>query len=124
MIITIFQIPLRTESEGNSNEHWTRKNQRHKKQKWIIKAAFMEKNLKINRPCEITLTRIAPRELDKEDNLPMSFKWIKDAIADYIIPGKASGRADDSKEISWKYDQKKGKVKEYSVEIRIEQRNC
>lgn len=57
--------------------------------------------------------------MDKEDNLPMSFKWVKDAIADILIPGKAAGRADDSCLLKWEFDQEKGKPKEKSMRVEI-----
>lgn len=119
--ITIFEIPVKTVSEANSSEHWVKKANRHKIQKWVVKKVFKDNDFKFQLPVVITLTRIAPNFLDKEDNLPMSQKYIKDYIADQLIPGKAPGRADDSKEITWKYDQKKGKVRQNIVEVRIEE---
>ncbi|MEK6883385.1 MAG: hypothetical protein AABY22_27405 [Nanoarchaeota archaeon] len=49
----------------------------------------------------------------------MSFKWISDAIAEYIIPGKTVGRADDCKDIQWQFKQEKGNVREYAIRIEI-----
>lgn len=120
--ITVFQIPIRTVSESNSTEHWVKKANRHKIQKWMVVKVFRDNKFAFKLPVEITLIRIAPRTLDKEDNLPMSLKWVKDAIADQLIPGKAPGRADDSKEITWKYDQKKGRVRQNLVEVIIEEK--
>jgi len=62
---------------------------------------------------EVTLTRIAPQELD-DDNLARSFKAIRDGIADAV------GVDDRSKRFRWKYDQEKGGPKKYSVRIHIE----
>ncbi|SRR5260221_14655597 len=120
--ISIFRLPLKTVSEANSSEHWTKKAKRHKMQKWVVKKVFMDNNLRFDLPVEITLTRIAPRELDKEDNLPCSMKYLRDYISDQLRPGLAPGRADDSKEITWKYDQKKGRVRENCVEVSIEEK--
>jgi len=67
----------------------------------------------------IKLIRISPRKLDEDDNLPTAFKWVKDAIADILIPGKAAGRADDSPLFKWKYDQEKGKVREKAIRVEV-----
>jgi hypothetical protein len=119
--ITVFNIPIKTVTEANIYEHWTKKAHRHRIQKWIVKKCLCDHEFKFKLPVEITLIRIAPNSLDKEDNLPMSLKYIKDYLADYLRPGLAPGRADDSKEITWKYDQRKGNVREYSVEVIVEE---
>jgi len=90
--------------------------------------------------CIVVLTRIAPRMLDAEENLPMCFKHIKDYLAVLIYPEKevnvsyikktkgnnhklvsykSPGRADDTKTIEWNYKQEKGEPKEYAVKIEI-----
>jgi hypothetical protein len=114
-----WHLPLKTASEGNCSEHWTKSGKRHRLQKQKIKAVLLSERPKITIPCTIVLTRISPRELDEKDNLPMAFKWISDAIAEYIIPGKAVGRADDCKEIVWAYKQEKGGIREYGIRIEI-----
>lgn len=100
-------------------EHWREANERHQEQKRKIKEVLLKEKPQIAIPCAIVLTRIAPRSLDVHDNLRMSMKWIVDAIADYIIPGKAAGRADDCELITWEYKQRKGKPREYGVNIEI-----
>lgn len=117
----IFQIPAKTVSEANSSEHWVKKANRHKLQKWMVKKAFKDHELNIKLPVEITFTRIAPRLLDEHDNLPCCFKYMLDQFAAEITGIKQAGRADDCKEITWKYSQKKGKVREYAVEVKIEE---
>jgi hypothetical protein len=115
-----WQLPIKTASESNCSEHYHVKTKRHILQKRWVKTAFKKEKPKINLPCKITLTRIAPRSLDSHDNLPMSLKWVADAIAENIIPGKAAGRADDSKELTWEYRQKRGGPRQYAVVIEIE----
>jgi len=66
----------------------------------------MQDRPEITLPCKIVLTRVSPRSLDT-DNLPCAFKWIRDAIADLIIPGLAPGRADGDELIEWVYEQEK-----------------
>ena len=118
-----FTIPLTRDlivSEANrTGEHWSKKSKRHKSQHFLIEC-FMNQQPDIELPVLITLTRIAPRMLDAEDNLPASCKWYKDALADYLIPGKSAGRADDDKRLSWRFKQEKGKVREYALKVEIE----
>ena len=112
-------IPIRTVSEANKKEHWAISAKRHKQQKKRITQEFMVHQPTITLPCEILLHRIAPRFLDKFENLPMSFKYIVDSICEYITPGLAVGRADGVKGIEVFYFQEKGKPKEYAIEIQI-----
>jgi len=116
-----FLIPIKTVSEANkSSEHWTTKHKRHKFQKYAIDL-YMSSEVNMScLPCTIIMTRIAPRMLDSDDNLPMAFKNIKDYICNLLIPGKKIGRADSDPRIKVKYAQRKGKPKEYGVEIEIE----
>jgi|SRR6185437_9029899 hypothetical protein len=118
--IVNWQLPIKTASESNSSEHWTVKRKRHKIQQGWVNMVFLQDKPIVEIPCNIVVTRIAPRSLDSHDNLPMSLKWICDSIADNIFPGKAAGRADDCKDIKWEYRQKKGKPREYAVEIEIQ----
>lgn len=114
-------LPIKTVSESNSTEHWTKKAARHKLQKWLVTQSFRSQHIKVNLPVQVTLTRIAPKNLDEHDNLRVSNKWIVDSISENLLNDFRPGRADDCKEITWKYDQKKGKVKEYAVEVVIEE---
>lgn len=114
-----WQLPIKIANEANSSDHWTKKGKRHKIQKRRIKAEFLKERPKITLPCTVILTRIAPRELDEHDNLPISFKWIYDSICDNIIPGLKPGRADSDERIKVIYKQEKGKVREYAIKIEI-----
>jgi len=118
--IWTWQFNLRTASESNLSQHWQAKAKRHKKQKLAMAKVFMVERPKVQPPCKVTLTRIAPRSLDEHDNLRASLKYVTDAIAEYLVPGKAVGRADDCKAIEWTYKQKKGAVREYAVLVEIE----
>lgn len=124
-------IPVRTISESNCSEHWTTKSKRHKLQKKMVWAIWNQVRPNITLPCLIKLSRIAPRLLDDSDNLPISMKWIKDALCAKIFPEKIVfvreknrsyqnlGFTDDSKEITWEYSQIKGDVREYAVRVEI-----
>lgn len=117
--IVSWQLPIKTASEANSSEHWGAKAKRHKLQKRWIKTAFLKDRPQIALPCAIVLTRIAPRELDCQDNLPCSMKYIVDAIAAHITGNHVAGRADGDKRISWEYHQQRGQPRQYAVKIEI-----
>jgi hypothetical protein len=119
--ISTWHLPIKTVSEANCSEHWTKKAKRRKIQKGWIKSAFVGNPLAYSRRPELTvvITRIAPRSLDVHDNLPMSLKGIVDAIAEELTGNYIPGRADDDKRITWEYKQEKGKPKEYAVKIEI-----
>jgi hypothetical protein len=105
-------IPIHTISEANCSEHWSKKKKRHDIQKRWIKVYFKNEGQFIPLPCHVKLTRLGKRLLDS-DNLPVSMKWLRDEIANQLIPGLAAGRADDDKRITWEYAQEKSK--EYKV---------
>jgi hypothetical protein len=115
--IEAFYLPLRIESEGNKSDHWWWKKERKKAQKNAIKPVLATST--IRPPCHVVITRVAPRMLDEEDNLPSALKCAKDCIADVLIPGLKAGRADGSKEISWEFKQSKGNVREYGLKIEL-----
>jgi len=124
-----WELPLKTISESNRSEHWTKSSKRHKQQQFFIRALFNHEGKEIPMPCTITLTRISPRLLDCEDNLPIAFKWIKDEIGACLFPEKVvfytnksgritsnKGHSDSDPRVKWKYAQEKGK----RLGIRIE----
>lgn len=111
----LIQIPIRTISELNSTEHWTKKHKRHRLQQKTVALALnpIKKNIKL--PCHIKLTRLAPRKLDKHDNLPISLKYILDACCAIITGDLRPGRADDDERISISYDQEPSS--QYGVKV-------
>jgi len=113
----ILNLPIKTVSEANSSEHWSKKHKRHKQQQKIIFYSLNSLDQKISLPCHIRLTRISPRKLDRDDNLPCAFKWIKDQIAADITGIKVAGRADEDERISWEYAQDKGSPQSIRIEI-------
>lgn len=119
----IWELPLKTVSESNSSEHWTAKSKRHRQQQFFVRSLFDKERRAIPIPCEVMLIRISPRSLDVEDNLPMSFKFIKDEIGACLFPEKVvsyrtkggrivknKGHADSDPRVKWKYSQEKGKL--------------
>lgn len=113
-----WQLPIRTASEANRNDHWTKRYKRKKEQRIAIKKAFLKKPPpEMRNYLHVILTRIAPRLLDVHDNLPVSFKTIVDKIAEELTGNYAPGHADSDKRLSWEYKQEKSK--EYAIRIEI-----
>lgn len=111
-------LPIRTYSEANCTLPWQTKHKRHKKQKNILFWTILQCKNYIKLPCTITYIRFAPKSLDAHDNLPISMKYLNDQLCAEITGDHRPGRADDSKEITIKYDQVK--CKSYAVKIIIE----
>jgi len=117
-ILLKIPLPKNLLSEGNKNDHWSKKHKRNKRRaQWLCAYWKIDENA-LNLPCVVKFTRIAPYALD-EDNMGTSMKYFRDWIADKIIPGLAPGRADGDKRITWHYAQEKGAVKEYALKIEL-----
>jgi hypothetical protein len=112
-------LPFKIQSESNLREHWRVSHARHKKMRRTVTLAFYPYRNSFRLPCTVTITRIAPRELDF-DNLISGCKYLRDYVADQIIPGLKMGQADHDPRITWVYMQEKGKPKEYGCKIVIE----
>lgn len=110
-------LPIRTISEANCFEPWQKKHKRHKSQKKIVFFSILEYKYLIKLPCVITFIRYAPKALDKHDNLPISMKWICDALCAEITGEHRPGLADNFEGLTIKYDQVKSK--QYAVKIII-----
>lgn len=129
-------MPLRTVSEANSSEHWHEKSRRHRKQQFFIRQAYEKYVHFLELPCIVTFTRLGPRFLDEDDNLPMAFKYIKDELSECILPEfrsfyvnkngkkiKIKGRADSDPRIKWKFAQEKSSIHGIRVEIEFDKGN-
>lgn len=94
-----FTIPGEAPSTPNLREHWSVRSRRVKNQRAAVKRkapAFA-----LPPPVIITLTRVAPRQLD-DDNLHGALKGHRDAVAAWL-------RVDDATPlIQWQYAQEKG----------------
>lgn len=106
------EYPTRTVSEANQREHWAKKAKRAKGQRAI--AQLSARHMRINLPCGIVLTRIAPRMLD-DDNLRGALKATRDGIADHL------GISDNDPRVQWHYgqDRKHGAPRYYAVRVRV-----
>jgi len=112
----LLDLPIRTKSEANCFEPWQVKHGRHKDQQRVVTLGLKPLRDKISLPCKIMLTRFAPDELDVFDNLPMSFKYIVDAVCAIITGEYRAGKADSDKRITIAC----GQVKSAAYGVRIE----
>lgn len=115
------KVPIRL-IPPNQLKHWSQRHKQNKIARLLIKSELNK--IKFKPPeiprYHIRLTRIAPRKIDDHDSLPQSFKGIVDIIADILLPGLAPGMADGSPLFQWTFDQRKGKPKEYAIEVTLE----
>lgn len=107
----------RLQSRANERRHWAAKARLTKQERglgWQLAGTLLGQTPPFL-PLKITLTRIAPRKLDKDDNLPMAWKAIKDGICDYL------GVDDRTKGIVWVYAQRKpSQPRTYHIKITFE----
>jgi len=111
----LVSIVMRIESEANMNDHWVKKRRRAIATKLKIRAELSQIKKK-DLPINIIFTRIAPRPLDI-DNLWAAMKTPIDVVADWITPGLRPGMADSKKGLRVSVEQRKGKPKQYLLEI-------
>lgn len=121
MIIREVTLPLRLVTLENQREHWAKKAKRAKSQRWAarISLGFGMADRTEGRlsGAVVTLTRVAPRRLDN-GNYQGCFKHVQDGVADWF------GLDDGDPRIEWRYEQERGKPKEYAVRIRIERKSA
>lgn len=126
-------IPMETVSESNGgrkkaiirqgkkvykSEHWRDAHKRHTKQKGMVQLMLNPHRHKFTLPCHVIVTRFAPRKLDGFENLPMSLKWIVDAVCATLTGDYRPGRADSDDRITIECRQLQSS--EYGVGIRLE----
>lgn len=105
-------LPIRLGSVSNLREHWSQRAKRAKSHRGSVSLAVAYYARELGLPVTVTLTRIAPRALD-DDNLRGALKATRDGIAD------AFGVDDRDPRITWLYAQRRGKPREYGLEIAI-----
>lgn len=108
-------LPVRTVSEPNVRQHHFVKAKRTKAQRNVVLLACRPKLRAHPLPAVVTLVRISPGTLDG-DNLQGALKGVRDSVT------QALGLLDDrDPRIAWRYEQRRGKPKEFAIEIRIEE---
>jgi hypothetical protein len=112
-------LPIRTVSEPNQREHWSKKARRVKDQRCttglVVRAELRRSKLSLDDGLVVTLCRVAPRTLD-DDNLRGATKGLRDGVAD------ALGINDRDPRVSWEYEQRRGHAGEYAVSVTISDR--
>lgn len=110
-----FEAPVRIESEMNARCHWSVRRRRFDDQKALVAYSWPKPRYRDygDGPLTITLTRIGPRRLDS-DNLASGFKAVRDEIA------RTLGIDDGDKRLTWRYEQERGKAKQYAIRVSIE----
>lgn len=109
-MIRTFLLPIRTFSESNMREHWSKKYKRKNAQQLttrLMLGAVIEPWPTVR----VRLTRLGPRKLDTDNNVS-SFKHVQDAVAAWLFVD------DGSERVTWEYGQEKSKT--YSVRVEVE----
>lgn len=111
-----FVLPLRTVSLTNARTHWAVKANRAKTERATTRSLWQiakGRELEQSESADVTITRIAPRELD-DDNIRAAGKSVRDSLADCL-----GLRSDRDPRVTWHYKQRKGKPKEYAVLVEV-----
>lgn len=108
-------LPLKTVSEANASEHWAKSHKRkHSQAEEVTREWYrLLQMVRVELPCVVKFTRIAPKKLDEGDNLAMCFKKIRDAVA------KILEIDDGGDQVKWEYDQQPVRRRSYAVKIEI-----
>lgn len=116
-MITI-EIPMHLPSMANLNWHWRRKYNIKKNHKNLVHLYLTpySHDLRNQKYYHVHIVRSSIRALD-EDNLVAACKHLVDAIADFIKPGLAPGRADGLECFSFSYAQEKSKISHVKIII-------
>jgi hypothetical protein len=94
-------IPMKLQSLANCRLHWRALDRLKREQKRLVALALWC----VPRPplpAVVTVTRIAPRQLDSHDNLRSAAKYVVDEIA------RCYGVDDRSELYQWRYAQERG----------------
>jgi hypothetical protein len=120
------ELELKTVSEANARGHWRAGAARHAEQREVVRAVLCERfgapplftlvdarGWTRPNPITIAITRLAPGELDADDNLPGALKYVKDEVAAWF------GVTDRDRRLSWRYAQERTAPGIYKVRIEI-----
>ena len=107
-------LPLRIVSVLNLREHHMVRARRARLQRTTARMLMRQAHrARPAMPVTVTLTRIAPRALDGDNN-QAGLKACRDGVADWL-------EVDDAHpDVTWRYAQRTGKPKEYAAEVVVE----
>lgn len=138
-IIATVYIPIRTKNPNNGSQGNTRTasiikaKARKKQREWTARVLLPElRRAAIHWPIfgvmgaidsmelEVTVTRVAPSDgLDPHDGLGAALKGVIDGAADAL-----GLKSDRDPRVTWKLEQRRGRPKEYAVEITVRPRHA
>lgn len=106
-------VPVKAISTLNAREHWRKRAARAKVHRNHAALALRIAGVpRAPATAIVTITRVAPRPLDG-DNLQGALKSVRDGVADWLQIDDGSAR------VEWRYAQRKGAPKTYSVEVEV-----
>lgn len=113
----VVEVPVITQAESNSHEHWRIRHGRSKAQRTLT---VMVLNMLHNPEAKhriraLRFVRFAPGELDA-DNLPSAFKFVQDQVVAWIAgENTITGQGDDSPSCGISFSYAQCKQKAYGV---------
>lgn len=113
--VPAIRLPIRTVNSLNAREHWSKRAKRAVQERRTTLILFSQHIARVGDvklPATILLTRVGPRAMD-DDGCTASLKHVRDSIANCL------GIDDGDPIVKWCTAQRKGKPKEYAVEVEI-----
>ena len=110
----VVEWPVRLMPLANLREHWAIRSDRAKRHRTMAKLLASTMLVRPALPCIVTITRLAPRELDS-DGLVSSAKNLRDGLADWL------GIDDRDPRVEWVVKQEKAGVRTYGVRVEVKE---
>ena len=116
-------VPLRAVNRGNVREaHWGPRAKANATAAEVLGNMLCTVPVPVRKtldgPARVTLTRVAPRGLDRHDNLRQALKVYPDALSVWLRSGYM-GRHDGDADLEWIYCENRDGNR-YGVRVRIE----
>lgn len=110
-----FFVPVKTVSEMNVREHWRKRYERARDQRWLtrITADAACHKSQVWLPVAITMTRVGGKHMD-DDNLRSATKAVRDGLADWL------GINDGGNDVRWGYSEEPGGRTSSGVRVTVE----
>lgn len=108
------ELPIRTVSEANVREHWSKRAKRAKEQRAVTAILMRRAGLRRGAAvCRVRMTRLSQGMLDS-DNLGGAMKAVRDGVADVL-------GCDDSEKagIDWQYRQERTRRGVFGVDVEV-----
>jgi hypothetical protein len=113
--LPIFAVAVRTENVSNgSHGHWSGEKKRRDLVKAAIDEGWVAAKIPVRPRLLVRLVRISSSKLDRDDNLRLALKSVKDSVAAQLKVD------DESPLVEWAYGQERGAPGKPAVRIEIE----